>query len=199
MNYRLVFISLFILPFNYVLTNNDPEWKKDWKELGVQLLENGYTEDCYKEINHFRKKHKSSRDAQEKLKTFWENRNCFGLEQAMNQIEFSALARAEDQNEQLFKKELEECFHRFPPHQILSSIAKKLKEKSNFENLSPDERLRNRSSFHFLHNKFVAQKKIPWWQALYHDHPILNSIAILGMGFVFGLKGCKKRAGQQPD
>lgn len=111
MNYRLIFVSLFVLSFNYVLINSVPKDKKDWEKTSrvnheVQLFGLEFAEN--QDEQQFRKKLKKNNFYMPSSSTLASIAKCFKEEvdcENLSQGELVKKTRAACFFEMLAKKQ----------------------------------------------------------------------------------------------
>jgi len=189
MNYRLIFIALFVPFLDYALTSGESRGEKEWQKLAIIFMENGRTEKFNEGLVHFAKKYGSSLDFKERLKSHRKHKGYTKFPDLIY-IKPFALERANDQDEKKFKRELEKYKQSIPSSDQLKLLAKKLKEESKFETSSPEKRLKERSASLFLDH--LAQKEgKSWFQKALVNHPYSSVAAIFMMAFYGGIKAEK--------
>ncbi len=173
MNCRLVFVALFVLSFNHALINSKLKGEK--------------------------KEHGQFPDLQGKLNNDRESNNCPECTY-LNYIKLFALDRADDQDEQKFKKELKKYKLPVPKPSLLKLLAKDLKEKSKDENSLPNNRLKQKDASLFLDH--LAQREArPWLLKKLNNHPYLWMgaiiITVFSVGSEAGKTGSRQRRREQ--
>ena len=163
MNFRLVFVALFVLSFNHVLIKS--------------------------ELRGERKEHGQFPGLQERLKSYREPNNYPEFSN-LGYVKLFALERADDQSEKQFEKKLKQHNLSIPKPSLLKLLAKDLKEESKDENSSTDKRLEQRSASLFLDHLAQREARV-WLSKKLDNHPYFWMCLSIGIAFYAGVKAEK--------
>jgi len=211
MNYRIVFTTLSVLFFNYVLIGKIKHDTSHKVGLVKQIaMEHGESENIQQFLKELKNKsllstsirrraadelgkesNSSNISSEERLKkrsakhilNYLVKYDTDGTGYKVALIKRTALEHGEGENTQQFREKLKQIYNEsIPPTPILMQAASELNEESNNSDISPEKRLENRSAQHLL-SSLAKQEKRSWRE----KHPNYNTAIGLTTGIIVGV------------